>query len=123
MSSGPDALLSTLSELTSTLVDPTDAELDAQLAADGIDPARVAARVLGRVQRATWLGSARLDRSEHRATSRTASARAAGLDRAQLLDLIRAHRGAVSAQFRNADVLPDEDLRQIVVDLGLLDGG
>lgn len=123
MADDPRRLLEGLADLTGALAEPTDDEIDAQLRAEGIDPDRVASRILGRVRRSTWLGASQLQRRSQRDSSTAARAQARRLDRAQLLALIEQHRGAVSAQFRNADQLPDDDLRQIVVDLGLLDGG
>jgi len=98
-------------------------ELDEHLHLDGIDPTKVVARVLGRVHQATWLDSAKARRAAPRSTRDSrARQRADGMDRQQLLHLLRRQDSRVSAQFRkNEDEMSDDDLRQLVVHLGLLD--
>jgi hypothetical protein len=111
-----------LVNFVAALDNPTEGELDEHLRLEGMDPARAVERVLRRVEQATWLESAQEQRRSFVDSTAGAQRRASTKDRQQLLHLIRRQGARVSAQFRNVDKLSDEDLRQLVVDLGLLDG-
>jgi len=116
------ARLGALADFVADVDGLTDAELDEQLRLDGLDPSKAVARVLSKVRQATWLDTAKAKRAVPVDTS-PAQRRAAGMDRQQLLHLIRRQGSRVSAQFRkNEDEMSDDDLRALAVHLGLLDG-
>ncbi len=116
--------MATLADFVADIDDLSDAELEEALRMEGIDPKTAVARVLSKVRQATWLDAAQVKRATSTSDSSVhARRRAAGLGRQQILQLIRSQGAAVSAQFRkNEGEMSDDDLRALVVHLGLLDG-
>lgn len=115
--------LAALSDFVADVDGLADDEVDDHLRLEGTDPTRVVARVLGKVHQATWLDAAMTKRAAPPSTrDGRARRRAEAMDRQQLVDLIHLQGSRVSAQFRkNEDEMSDEDLRRLVVHLGLLD--